>query len=209
MEHPSANIELYDITEELLETDLIIQFGSRSFKVRQIALCIEIERSHVKDAELRVTVRDRSLPRSIRYPISQAVSWGVKYGQINRPEIHQFDEKYVARTVYEILSKERIQTLKAGAFYLVTVLFTVEGHKNAYCTAENTLDFPIEFPIGRTYRLVARLFGEGVSVSPRGFYVELDDWNRVYVDYDYAYVRAYRRIVRWAKKRMGPRPQAS
>jgi hypothetical protein len=208
MEHPSANIELYDITEELLDTDLIIQFGIRSFKVRQIALCVEVERSHVKDAELRVAVRDPSLPRSIRYPITEPVSWGVKYGRINRSEIGQFEEKYVARTVYEILSKERVHNLKAGAFYLVTVLFTIEGHRNAYCTAE-TLDFPIEFLIGRTYRLVARLFGEGVSVPPRGFYIELDDWNRVYVDYDYAYVRAYRRIVRWVKKRMSPKPQAS
>lgn len=197
MERPRATIWLDDETDELTKTDLLIRFGSRTVKVRQVAVFVQIAQSHVKNAALRVAIRGRDIPRAIRYPRSGEAGWGDWFEPIISQEEPSFkDEKAVASAVHKILSGEQKRTLEGGMGYVATILFTIEGHSNAYVTTKIMYDLPMR----KTYRLVTRLIGERLTFPPtQGIYVELNDWNDIYVNYDYDYIRTYRAVVRWAK----------
>jgi hypothetical protein len=201
MEHPSASIWLDDSTKDLLNTDLELNLGvpCPQIRVRQLSVLAQIEQSHIKDAEIRVSVRGRqNLPRPIRFPLSKEVAWGAELEPIVKPGYFQgngtLPPEDVANAVHAILSAKRLETLKAGLSYFGTILFTIEGHNCAYLTTDHLY----ELPTGRNYRIVVRLLGEGLSIPAKeGIYLELADWNHMYVNYDYAYTRAYRAIRRW------------
>jgi len=197
MGHPSANIWLDVETEELTNTDLIIQFGSKTVRVRRVSVNIIIAQSHVKEAELYVAVRGHDIPRAIRLPRSAQVGWGAEIEPITGQEIPYGES--VASVVHKILSAKPTRTLQAGLGYYATILFTIQGHEKAYLTTKNLY----EFPIGRAYRLATRLVGEGLIFPPtRDIYVELDEWNDIYVYYDYSIVRAFRWVIRWLRRRL-------
>jgi hypothetical protein len=173
-----------------------------------VAVCIHIAQSHVKDGELHVAVRGSDIPRAIRLPRSGQAGWGGRFEPITvtsnlLPEQKVVpDEKSVASAVHKILSAEPKLTLLAGLGYYATMFFTIEGHGNAYATTKEMH----ELPMGNTYRLLTRLVGEGLTFPPTQLiYVELNDWNDIYMNYDIDYIRTYRKIVRWAKTR-SPKP---
>jgi len=138
--------------------------------------------------------------------IVDIVAWGAKFESITNQRIDYFQEQHVARAVHGILSVGHVQMLKAGLGYYATLLFTIEGHNNAYLTTESLY----ELPLGKTYRFVTGLLGEGLSFPAKeGIYIELNNWNDIYVNYDNPIIRGYRAIVRWTRKLRSPKPSAA
>lgn len=202
MEHPSADIWLDELTKETLTTDIEINLGATKVIIRQFMLSVNVQQSHIKDAELLVAVSGHNIPRSIRYPVSETVTWDVLFEPKSEEVAVQTGEaleQYIPRAVHSVVCKKYAQNLKAGWAHYATGFYTIKGYNNLFLATEK----PVVLPLASTYRLHFALAGEGLRYAANeGVYVEAEDWNRIYVNYDRPTIRLWRSLKRGGFKKL-------
>jgi hypothetical protein len=182
LEQPTAEIAWTRSAEESLTTDVgVFSFGSLVAHIRQLEVKISVSQNTIKEAEFLLSVRDakKILPRSLRI-IGEPVSWTKKPPERVNLQKLLAGQDSIPQEIRATQFGHYETNLKSGTENYATLLFTVEGHRQAYLT---TKEFQ-SLPLGYRYIIDVKLIGENLPESHvRSFYVELYDWNDIHFTY--------------------------
>jgi hypothetical protein len=77
------------------------------------------------------------------------------------------------------------------------ILFTIEGHENAYLP--NLDDPPLRIPLGYNYIIIIFMTGHDVTPTREQFFASLSNWHDISIEYDTTYNLLKRKLRRKAK----------
>jgi len=183
LEQPSVEVTGSLETRRARRTNVsVIVSDVQIAQIRQLELLVRVGQSIIKEAELLVSVQDRRgvLPSVLRS--SAPVAWKsehfehINLGKV-RPRHDNLPKRILAKAFNQYERK-----LKSGTDNFAVLLFTIEGHTDAYLTTSSK-DLRT-LPIGYRYVLDVNLIGENMIESHReSFYLELYNWNDMIFGY--------------------------
>jgi hypothetical protein len=202
MERASSDIWLSDLTQEILDTTIEINLGATRVNIRQFMVCVGVTQSQIKDAELLVTVEGLNIPRAIRRPVSERISWDLLLEptcESVRRKKGESQEDFIPRAVHSVLCKRYERPLKAGWTQYATVFYTIEGYDRLFLTTEK----PTALPLHAIYDFELGLAGgEGLHGSKTELaYIEADAWNKIYAHHHFMHIHSWRRLKRLGLKK--------